>query len=165
MTAFFETLPSWAGTLPGWITSAGVLGLLGLLVRYQLGVKKLEIEAKQVSINAAATDNADEADIRDHYADEVRQLRTRLDDQSKRHGDDLEKVENRLRECRDREEELLDSVRALKDTVSGLIRIIAQASASQAISLSPAASAEITAAARRVQMLFIPTGGENGLSS
>lgn len=55
------------GTIPGWITSAGVLGMLGLLLRYKLGWKRLTIQ--------------DETNIRDHYAKEVASLREKLSNQ------------------------------------------------------------------------------------
>jgi hypothetical protein len=66
------------GTIPGWITSAGVLGILGLVIRWQLGLKKLAIEAQQVSVNAKKVDNEDRADARDHIAEEMVALRNNV---------------------------------------------------------------------------------------
>jgi hypothetical protein len=47
------------GTIPGWITSAGVIAILGIVVRWQLGLRKLSIAAQQVDVNAAEVRNKD----------------------------------------------------------------------------------------------------------
>ncbi len=59
------------GTIPGWITAAGSISILGVVLRYRLGWRKLDVEAQAVQVTAA---NVREADIRDHYADEVKRL-------------------------------------------------------------------------------------------
>jgi hypothetical protein len=47
-----EHSPELLGTIPGWITSAGVIAILGIVVRWQLGLRKLSIAAQQVDVNA-----------------------------------------------------------------------------------------------------------------
>jgi len=159
------------GTLPGWITSAGVLSILGIIVRWHLGQRKLQIEAQQVEVNALGVRNTDEADIRDHYAEEVKQLREQLNGQGERHRNQILAIEQRHREqmdaaerrhddCVKIREELRDQVSALKDLVAGLRRVIVQASASQAISIAGTKPGEvpedILAAALRVEEVFRP---------
>lgn len=139
-----------------WISPVALLGILGLVVRWQHGIRKLAIEARRVDITAAEVDLKDEADIRDHYADEVRQLRERLDAQSERHRVILAGSEERHEQCKREREELRDDARKLKDIVAGLIRIITQASASKAILLDSTASTYVRDAAKRIDMLFAP---------
>lgn len=153
---FWNHLPAFAGTLPGWITSGGVIGILALFLRYNLGIRKLRIEAGRVEVEANEVSDRDEADIRDHYADEVRQLRERLDRQSERHREILAASDLKHEDCQRDREQLREDSRSLKDIVRGLIRIITQASASKAILLDSHASAEVLAAARRVELLFEP---------
>jgi hypothetical protein len=161
--------PAIVGTIPGWITSAGVVAILGLVLRWQLGLRKLKIEAAQVEITAQQVHDADEADIRDHYANEVEQLRDRLDRQSVRHRDELAEKEKRHRAERKEDEDrhraclrdnddLRDKLHAVKDLAAGLQRIITQASASRAILIAGHAPGEmpeeVRAAAERVELLF-----------
>jgi hypothetical protein len=166
---------------PQWIGSplqAGSLAILvaifGLVVRWQLGLRKLKIEAAAVEITAQQVHDADEADIRDHYAHEVEQLRDRLDRQSVRHRDELAEKERRHRAERKEDEdrhraclrdndELRDKLHAVKDLAAGLQRIITQASASKAILIAGHAPGEIPEeirlAAERVELLFMPESG------
>jgi flagellar motility protein MotE (MotC chaperone) len=160
-----------------WITPVSLMTILGFVVRWQLGLRKLRIEAKQVDVNAEQVTQTAEADIRDHYADEVRQLREQLNGQGERHRQSIASIEARYQEAltnserkheecaRDRDH-LRDKVQALKDLVAGLRRIITQTSASQAIRLSsdPASEIEIPddirEAAERVDRLFaLPSPG------
>lgn len=146
MGELLKNLPAWAGTLPGWITSAGVVGLLGLLLRYQLGRQKLQIDAAQVDINAQQIANTDEADIRDHYAEEVKELRAALKEQSARHQqrenemDDryrrlLQESEARHEECQTQRRELRHDMDRLLDEMAGLRRTIVQYSAEGVVRL------------------------------
>jgi hypothetical protein len=66
------------GTIPGWITSAGVIAILGIVVRWQLGLRKLSIAAQQVDVNAAEVRNKDTADARGHIAEEMKALRANV---------------------------------------------------------------------------------------
>jgi len=137
-----------------WISPVALTAILGLVIKWQYGIRKLRIEARSVEIQAVEIADRDEADIRDHYADEVRQLRERLDAQAGRHRDDLNAVEQRHEECRRERDDLRDDSRKLKDIVAGLIRIITQASASKAILLDSAASDYVRDAAKRIDILF-----------
>lgn len=166
--------PAIAGTVPGWITAGGVVSLVGIVFTHLRGIQKLKIEAHQVDINSRQIDNADEADIRDHYAEELASLRKALEaageragrrerlfmarerNQEERHRTLMAEGEKRHEECVGAREELRDQARELKDIVAGLIGIIRQASASQAILLGDDASEFVRGAAERVSMMFRP---------
>jgi hypothetical protein len=137
-----------------WISPVALCAILGLVVRWQYGIRKLRIEARRVEITGEEVVHKDEADIRDHYAEEVRQLRERLDAQAERHRVILAEAEDRHEQCKRERDDLRDDSRKLKDIVAGLIRIITQASASKAILLDSAASAYVRDAALRIDMLF-----------
>lgn len=85
------------GTLPGWITGASSSALAAIVAWYLLGKRKIQVQAETVKVEAFKVETADEADIRDHYAEEVRQLRQRLDEQSHRHTRALNAAETRHR--------------------------------------------------------------------
>lgn len=142
-------------TVRPWISPVALTAILGVVLSHRLGLRKLSIEAERVHIEERAVEDKDEADIRDHYAQEVAALRSALQAQSTRHREETDGIVAKLRECRASEDGLLDKVRELKDVVAGLIRIITQASASEAIRLGPAASAEIQAAARSVSLILV----------
>jgi chromosome segregation ATPase len=130
------------GTLPGWVTSAGVLGILGLVVRWQLGLRRIGVDAQQV-------DNADEADIRDHYAQEIAAMRLQLTEQDDRNRTKLERADQRIEECMEGRDELRARIRELEETVDGLKRQIVRYSADTAIELDP--SPMVRDAAERVR--------------
>jgi hypothetical protein len=138
-----------------WISPVALTAILGVVLTHRLGLRKLKVEADRVEIEDRAVHDKDEADIRDHYAQEVAALRGALQAASARHREETEGIVAKLRDCRASEDRLLDKVRELKDVVAGLIRIITQASASEAIRLGPAASAEIQAAARSVSLILV----------
>lgn len=139
-----------------WISPTALVAILGFVIKWQYGLRKLAIEARRVEITADEVEHKDGADIRDHYADEVRRLGTRLDEQSERHRQILAAAEERHEECKRERDALRDDSRKLKDIVAGLIRIITQASARQAILLDSTASAYVRDAALRIDMLFAP---------
>lgn len=151
----YDNVGAFLEAIRPWVSPAALLAILGVVVRWQLGLRKLKIQADQVEVSAQEVSNKDEADIRDHYADEVRQLRERMDRQSERHREILQESDRKHEECQKDRERLREDSSSLKDIVRGLIRIITQASASQAIFLGPEASAEIRAAAKRVESLFV----------
>jgi phage shock protein A len=66
------------GTLPQWLTLGSVASLLGIVVRYRLGLRKMSVEAQEVQVHAKTADNTNSADIRDHYAQEVGRLTERV---------------------------------------------------------------------------------------
>ena len=57
------TFTSIIGTIPGWITSAGVIGLLGLVLRYLNDRRKIMADARKVDKEADRLD-AENEDIR-----------------------------------------------------------------------------------------------------
>lgn len=70
-------------------------GALGIILKYKLGSRKLDLEGEEA--------------IRDHYAQEV-----------KRYADEVERVTARQLECEDRETKLRARVTELEDQVRGL---------------------------------------------
>lgn len=153
--------PSLTGTVAGWVTAGGVTTIAAILAYVYIWRGRIAVDAKRVA-------NENEADIRDHYADEVRQLRQQLERQSTRHGRVLRVAEGRARQAaldaearheqcvRDRDE-LRDKVWALKDQVSGLVRLLLQNSAAGTLILSAdQVSNAVREAAERVDRLFAP---------
>jgi hypothetical protein len=63
------------GTIPQWISASGIAALVYVFFWRQVSLKKVDVEAQQVQVNAVTAHHADEADIRDHYAREVHDLR------------------------------------------------------------------------------------------
>lgn len=114
--------PDFLGTLPGWITAASTT----------TGVVTVIVAFWKRGVSLKGLQNADEADIRDHYAEE------------------LERVVARQHACEQREEALRNRVGELEDDVRGLIRIITQASADKVLALGPGASKQIRDMAMRV---------------
>lgn len=161
--------PELLGTIPQWFTVAGVASILGIVLRYRLGWKRLNIEDQKQK-------DTDEADIRDHYADEVRQLRDKLDKQSGQFRRDLTDLEDRYRglleatenrwqrllsdsekrhdECMADRDHLRERVNALENELNGLIRMIAQNSANKVLQLGDDVSDDIRAAAERVEIIL-----------
>lgn len=186
------SLPEALGTVPGWITSGGIMGILGLLIYWQLGNKK-------IGVDSTLAVNVDRADIRDHYAGEVASLRNRIDEQAQRHGTNVAAVEERYKglledaerrykravaeveehyrkaldaaeqrheDCLADRDKLRDVVNELKDEVAGLRRQFATASSDQVISLGrtgmPAPSTAVLESAYRVKDIHQGEGGDSG---
>lgn len=154
-----EVVRQWS--IPGLLAA-----ILAIVLRYRLGARKLEIDAQAVDVSALEVRQAEEANIRDHYAEEVRQLRERIDSQAERHRRerDEDEVRHRLalaaadqahKDCVEAREDLRDKVSALKDQVAALIRIILQNQVSGALRLDPEnLPPEIREAAQRVDAIF-----------
>lgn len=170
-------LPDILGTVPSWLTGGGVLGILGLLIWWQLGLRKIDVE--QIGI-----DNQDRADIRDHYAAEVAALRQRIDAQAQNHATrvaDLERryqenvseaearwrkavrdVEERHEKC-ERELSLqAEKVRKLEKDYAGLERQILTQASDRVLALGapgrPQPSDDVLAAAKRVKKIVSRRG-------
>jgi hypothetical protein len=168
------TLDYWIGhsvsfapsTLAGWFTAIGSMGslatLMTLLLRWDLGRGKLSIERQKQH-------DTDEADIRDHYADEVRQLRDRLDAQSGRFKKDLQELEDRYKrllhdserrhdQCQEDRDQLKERVENMSDEIRGLVRLIAQNSANAVIRMGDDVPDDIKNAAERVELILKDKG-------
>lgn len=71
-------LPQWAGTIPGWITSAGVVTMLGMWLRYltqrrtQDGERLTDLEKENRHLRK------DIDDVRERCAKETDELRARI---------------------------------------------------------------------------------------
>lgn len=94
-------------------------GVLGVFLRYRQGMRGLG--------------NADKADIRDHYAEE------------------LARVVDRQHKCEEREHRLRERVAELENDILGLIRIITQASADKVLDLGAEVPKHIRDMAERVK--------------
>jgi flagellar motility protein MotE (MotC chaperone) len=152
------------GTLPGWITAGSMVTLLGLILRYRLGSRKLDLE-KNAQIQV------DEQSIRDHYAKEVARLTQKLDDQSTAFRKDLLDIEERYRKLLEEEEErhrvclsdrdaLRKRVADMEDEWRGLIRVITQASIDKVLMLPGDLPDDIKGAADRVEEMIRAKGRE-----
>lgn len=170
--------PDFAGTLPGWITATGITTLVGVVLHFILGRRKLGIDEKKI-------DNENEADIRDHFAEEISGLRASLESSSHRHLERerltdhrhrraLASVENRYRRlltesdekhdhCQQELSVQRDQVQALKEQQSGLVRLILQNSASGVLRLDDSGVSDfVREAAERVELVFKPRPDEGG---
>jgi hypothetical protein len=109
------------GTIPGWITSGGVIAGLGILVKRELGLKKL-------SIDSSAQEATSESAIRDHYSKEVARLTSNLTELEARYRKLLDESEARHEKCVGDRDALREQVDALEDKWRGLLRVVTQAS-------------------------------------
>jgi hypothetical protein len=114
--------PDFIGTLPGWITAASTT----------TGVAAVIIAYFRRGVSLKSLSNADGADIRDHYAEE------------------LERVTARQHECELREGQLRTRVAELENDILGLIRIIGQASADKVLLLEGNVPKDIREMAERI---------------
>lgn len=115
--------PDFIGTLPGWITAISTTsGLTALVIAYW-----------RRGVSLQGLENAEGADIRDHYAGE------------------LARVVQRQHECEEREQELRRRVGELENDILGLIRVIGQASADKVLYLGDDVPQHIRDMAARVQ--------------
>lgn len=120
--------PDFIGTLPGWITAVSTTtGLTALVVAYW-----------RRGVSLQGLEDAKNADIRDHYSEE------------------LKRVVHRQHECEAREQELRQRVAELENDILGLIRIIGQASTDKVLSLGPDVPKDIQEMAERVRGRLIP---------
>lgn len=125
--------PDFIGTLPGWITAISTTG----------GMVTLVVAYWRRGVSLKSLDNAEHADIRDHYAEEV-----------KRYAEELQRVTERQRECEERESRLRERVTYLENELNGLIRLIAQNSANRVLQLGDDVPEDIRAAAQRVDNIL-----------
>lgn len=124
-----------------------VLNLLGVLLGGGALVGVLRFLNNRQSIR-----NADEADIRDHYADEVAQLRGQLVILEKHYRDMLASSDKRHAECEDARTEMRGRVSDLENHVKGLEAQIRQYSSETVLKLAgQQPSDHVVEAARRVK--------------
>lgn len=138
------------GTIPGWITSAGVVGLLWIVVNGGLGWRKQGLE--------------NQADIRDHYADEVTALRAHMATMEGHWRSMVKSSDERHAECERDRKILRDEIHDLQDMVRGFRRQLAQYSTDRLMELEglcPSDKApEAAASAERVRRIV--EGGDDG---
>lgn len=176
--------PTWLGTPLQALAALPLLGIFGLMLRTWIANRKLDLETRVLD---ATTDT----EARKILLSEVLSLREALVKQSERHRAEIGEVEDRSNtraheaegrykaraeeaearhaecvESRDSiREELRVKVDALRDLVSGLRRIITQASALHAIEISENLSEDVKAAAERVDRIFREGRYSHGNSS
>jgi uncharacterized coiled-coil DUF342 family protein len=153
---FFSSLPPWLGTLPNWITASGMVTIVGLVFKYRLGLGSLKVEERKI-------ESADDADIRDHYAAEVKRLREALQIMEKHYREMLADSDRRHEECQKERDEMHAEIRCLYEDVDGLKRQIAHYSADQLITLQssgkPIPSHAVEAARRVIEQHDKDNGG------
>lgn len=93
------------GTLPGWITAASTTsGVVALVIAFW---------RRGVSLKGLA--NANEADLRDHYAQEVEAMRAQLMAMEKHYREMLAQSDRRHEECEEARREMRDELAGLRD--------------------------------------------------
>ena len=143
---FFVAFP-FLGTIPGWITAGGMVALLTVVVRRELGLKKIAVEAEQVHVNARQVENEDDADIRKHWAGEVQRLQDALAAQDGRHNDALMALEtrharemqhnaDRQERCEQERERLALRVTEIENELKGVMAQVRMAGAEQMVLLA-----------------------------
>jgi predicted RNase H-like nuclease (RuvC/YqgF family) len=131
--------PDFIGTLPGWITAASTT----------TGVAAIIIAFFRRGVSLKGLQNAAEADIRDHYADEVKALREKLDRQEahfrtlEKHLREMidasdkraEESDRRHGECEQARRELRGEIDEMHKELTGLHRQITEQSADKLLIL------------------------------
>jgi hypothetical protein len=125
------------GTIPQWLTALGIGSFFVALLRRDVQVRGLR--------------NADTADIRDHYADELKALRDRLDIADKRYLEAMKLADSRWEESNRRHEECVKEREDLRDELTGLKRQIIRYSSGKLTILEEAP--ESRKAAERVRKI------------
>jgi hypothetical protein len=125
------------GTIPQWITSASIIAIVVAWWRRGVALTGLSM--------------ADKADIRAHLSKELVRLNERLDLTERKH-DHCEKVNEELRE----------KMRKLEDELTGVYRLIAQASQDKVLMLGDNVPAHIRDAAIRAGAALHKREQENG---
>lgn len=138
--------PAW-GTIPQWIAAAStVTGLVWAFLRFGLGWRKQGFD--------------NDADIRDHYAQEVAALRGKLDGQEahflslEAHWRTiLEGSDRRHQECEDARQQLRSELSKMHEEIAGLKSQIRAASTDRVLRMEddPPAAPHSRAAAKRVR--------------
>lgn len=134
------------GTLPQWITASGILGFLGLFLRYLSTSNRLG--------------NENTADIRQHYAAEVAALRTRIVEVEAHYRSMLKESEERNEECRKEREEDRNIIRGLKDELEGIKRQISRYSADKLMILEDSCALVNNAPESRTAARRVKAGGK-----
>jgi tRNA(Met) C34 N-acetyltransferase TmcA len=117
------------GTIPGWITSGGIITIVVTLLKRNVKIRELDDKKEN---DVRDFNEQRDVDLRQHYAEE------------------LGRVITRQHECEAREHELRKRVEELEHDILGLLSIIRQASADKVMLLTPAASETIQAMAQRI---------------
>lgn len=127
------------GTIPQWITAAGVSGVIMAYWRRGIQLRGLQ--------------NAERGDVRDHLAQEVERLTKRVDEQDKRYNDYQKEADRRWREAIENHEQCVAERNQLRAEIEGLKRQIARYSADQLMILEDrnCPSPAVSDAARRVR--------------
>jgi hypothetical protein len=99
--------PDFLGTLPGWITAASTI----------TGVVTIIVAWWRRGISLQRLSNESEADIRDHYADEVGALRTQLLTLERHYREMLEQSDRRHAECEVARQEIRTELEGLKSQI------------------------------------------------
>lgn len=161
------------GTLPGWITALCSAGGLGLVVKFYLGHRAMNIKADEVRLEGRKIDNAEEANLRAHWKDEVESLRRALHEQAETYKTQLTSIQESFKASLDAAEErhdkcvadrqalegrvgeLEEKIRMTNDEFHGVIRLIAANSADKVLNLpaNNALSADVAKAAERVRQI------------
>lgn len=111
LSIFFASMPSWLGTIPGWLTSVGTLGILGILTRTQVANRRITVD--EAKIEGELDDR-----LRAHFAGELNRLRQEINSAK----EDVHAAKERQTQCEEREHKLRLRVRKLEDQLTGIVR-------------------------------------------
>lgn len=133
--------PDIIGTVPQWITAISSTTLAGALVT-------LIVQWWRRGVSLKGLENANEADIRDHYAEEVAALRGQLLSIEKHYREMLEQSDRRHAECE-------ASRGVMREELEGLKKQFRAASADRVLRMeeNPPEAPHSRAAAERVKKI------------
>jgi chromosome segregation ATPase len=121
------------GTLAQVVTAVAGTGLLGALLPFALGYRKVSLDAEGL--------------LRTHFSETLKDLQAKLDVADER----IEQAAARQRDCEKREEKLRHRVRELEDHLEGVYRMLVQTNAEKVIQMGDNFPAHIVDLARRTQ--------------
>jgi chromosome segregation ATPase len=114
--------------ITGWISSAGIVTLVGLFFRRDVALRKIS--------------SSEAGDLRDHYAEELKALREKLNSQEqhftsmeKHWREMLEASDHRHEECEKARQAMRRELSDMHDEIAGLKRQISITSANKLIEL------------------------------
>lgn len=119
------------GSIASIITAVAGTGLLGALLPFVLGYRKVSLDAEGL--------------LRTHFSETLRDMQGKLDAADER----IELAATRQRACEAREEKLRDRVRELEDHLEGVYRMLVQTSAEKVIEMGENFPPHIIALAER----------------
>lgn len=131
------------GNLAQVIMAVSGTGLLGVLLPFLLGYRKVSLDAEGL--------------LRTHFAETLKELQDKLDKADER----IEASAKRQRDCEDREQSLRKRVRELEDHLEGVYRMLVQTNSEKVIEMGDETfPPHIVELAKRTQAYSRKAGGD-----